>query len=150
PFSSTLDTVGVFARSVADAAWFGACLMGPDPRDEATLAKGPERLLRVPIEPLGSPPRIAVVRTPKWGLASEPQKAHFDANGAKLAAAGASVKEVNLPKLFDAAWDNVMVLLSRDAVRSFFSIESRHRIRLSPPLIELLDRGHAVTPEQYA
>src|SRR5262249_11143831 len=78
PFSATLDPVGVFARSVADAAWFGACLMGPDPRDEATLAKGPERLLRVPIEPLAAPPRIAVVRTPKWGLASEPQKAHFD------------------------------------------------------------------------
>jgi amidase len=34
-------------------------------------------------------------------------------------------------------------------VRSFLSIESRHRIRLSPHLTELLDRGHAVTPEQY-
>ena len=40
--------------------------------------------------------------------------------------------------------------MSRDAVKSFFPIESRHRIRLSPPLIELLDRGHRVTPEQYA
>ena len=35
------------------------------------------------------------------------------------------------------------------AMKSFFAIESRHRIRLSPPLIELLDRGHRVTPEQY-
>jgi Asp-tRNA(Asn)/Glu-tRNA(Gln) amidotransferase A subunit family amidase len=42
-----------------------------------------------------------------------------------------------------------MVILARDAVRSFLSIESRHRIRLSPHLIELLDRGHRVTPEQY-
>jgi len=150
PFSPTLDTVGVFARSVADAAWFGACLMGPDPRDEGTLFRGPERLLRVPLEPLATPPRIAVVRTPKWALASEPQKAHFDACVAKLAGAGAAVREVNLPKAFDAAWDNVMVLLSRDAVRTFLMIESRHRIRLSPPLIELLDQGHRVTPEQYA
>src|SRR3978361_1615590 len=30
PFAPALDTVGVFARSVADAAWFGACLMGQD------------------------------------------------------------------------------------------------------------------------
>ena len=149
-FAPTLDTVGVFARSVADAAWFGACLMGQDGRDEATYTKGPLRTLHVPLEPLAQPPRLAVVRTPKWDLATEAQRAHFDDCVARIAAAGAQVKEVNLPKLFDAAWDNVMVIASRDAVRSFAAIESRHRIRLSPPLIELLDRGHRVTPDQYA
>jgi Asp-tRNA(Asn)/Glu-tRNA(Gln) amidotransferase A subunit family amidase len=149
PFSATLDTVGVFARSVADAAWFGACLMGPDPRDEATLMRGPEKILRVPLEPLGAAPRLAVVRTQKWPLASEAQKAHFDESIARLQAAGATLREVSLPRLFDDAWDNVMTLMSRDAVKSFASIESRHRIRLSPHLIELLDRGHRVTPEQY-
>jgi Asp-tRNA(Asn)/Glu-tRNA(Gln) amidotransferase A subunit family amidase len=149
PFSATLDTVGVFARSVADAAWFGACLMGIDARDEATTVRGDERLLRVPLDTLAEPPRLAVVRTPKWNLASEAQRAHFDRNVAALEAAGAKVKEVNLPRLFDDAWENVMVIMSRDAVKCFFSIESRHRIRLSPPLIELLDRGHRVMPEQY-
>ena len=150
PFSSTLDTVGVFARSVADAAWFGACLMGTDPRDEATLGKPPEKTLRVPLEPLAAPPRLAVVRTPKWSLASDAQKQDFDSSLAKLQAAGASIREVNLPKLFDNAWDNVMTIMAHDAVKSFASIESRHRIRLSPHLIELIDRGHRVTPDQYA
>jgi Asp-tRNA(Asn)/Glu-tRNA(Gln) amidotransferase A subunit family amidase len=150
PFSPTLDTVGVFARSVADAAWFGACLMGPDPRDESTLVKGAEKTLHVPLEPLPAAPRIAVVRTQKWPLANEAQKANFDESVAKLAAAGATIREVNLPKLFDDAWDNVMTLMARDAVKSFASIESRHRIRLSPHLIRLLDHGHRVTPEQYA
>jgi amidase len=150
PFAGTLDTVGVFARSVADAAWFGACLMGPDPRDDATLGKPPEKTLRVPLEPLQSLPRLAVVRTPMWHLATDPQKELFDASVAKLQAAGAPIREVNLPKLFDNAWDNVMTILAYDAVKSFASIESRHRIRLSPHLIELLDRGHRVTPEQYA
>jgi amidase len=150
PFSGTLDTVGVFARSVGDAAWFGACLMGPDPRDEATIGKGPEKTLRVPLEPLAAPPRIAVVRTPKWPVASDVQKQQFDAALAKLQGAGAVIREVSLPKLFDGAWDNVMTIMSYDAVRSFGSIESRHRIRLSPHLIDILDRGHRVTPEQYA
>ena len=149
PFSPTLDTVGVFARSVADAAWFGACLMGQDARDEATFVKAPVHLLRVPLEPLANAPRLAVVRTPKWSLASAAQRAHFDQCVAALGAAGAAVKEVNLPKLFDNAWDNVMTIASRDAVKSFAPIESRHRIRLSPPLIELLDRGHRVSLEQY-
>ncbi len=149
PFSATLDTVGVFARSVADAAWFGTCLMGPDPRDESTLIRGLEKSLRVPLEPLAAAPRLAIVRTQKWPLASDAQKVHFDESITKLQAAGAMLREVNLPRLFDDAWDNVMTILSRDAVKSFASIESRHRIRLSPHLIELLDRGHRVTPEQY-
>jgi len=149
PISTTLDTVGVFARSVADAAWFGACLMGPDPRDDATLVKGPEKILRVPLEPLRAPPRLAVIRTSKWNLAAEPQRANFEASVIRLREAGAQVRDVNLPRLFDDAWENVMTIMSREAVRSFLSIESRHRIRLSPHLIELLDRGHRVTPELY-
>jgi Asp-tRNA(Asn)/Glu-tRNA(Gln) amidotransferase A subunit family amidase len=150
PFAPSLDTVGVFARSVADAAWFGACLMGVDNRDEATSMRGPLATLHVPLEPFATSPRLAVVRTPKWSLATEVQRAHFDECVAKLAAAGAQVKEVALPKFFDEAWENVMVIMARDAVKSFFSVESRHRIRLSPALQELLDRGHRVTPEQHA
>lgn len=149
PFSATLDTVGVFARSVADAAWFGACLMGQDAKDDATSVAGPVHLLRVPLEPLATPPRIAVVRTPKWNIASQAQQSHFDECVARLAMAGAATKDVNLPRLFDTAWDNVMLIASRDMVKSLFAVESRHRIRLSPLLIELLDRGHRVSLEQY-
>jgi amidase len=150
PFAPTLDTVGVFARSVADAAWFGACLMGEDFRDEATVVRAAPRLLHVPLEPLAEAPRIAVVKTQKWPVASDAQRQHFVECIMKLQAAGARVREVTLPRLFDGAWDNVMTILAHEAVKSFGSIESRHRIRLSPVLMELLDRGRAVTPDQYA
>ena len=76
PFSPTLDTVGVFARSVADAAWFGACLMGQDNRDEATYIRGPLSTLHVPLEPLAGPPRLAIVRTPKWSITTRTPLAH--------------------------------------------------------------------------
>jgi len=112
--------------------------------------KGATRTLRVPLEPQAAPPRLAVVRTPKWSLATEAQRTHFDECLETLKGAGAAAREVPLPRAFDDAWDNVMVIMARDAVKSFASIESRHRIRLSPPLIELLDRGHRVTPEAYA
>ncbi len=150
PFSATLDTVGVFARSVEDAAWFAACLMGPDARDEATTARGALHTLAVPLDPLAQPPRIAVVKTAKWPLASEAQRANFAEAIATLKDAGAAVREVPLPKAFDDAWDNVMAIMSREAVKSFASIESRHRIRLSPALLELLDKGRRLTPEAYA
>ena len=150
PFAPTLDTVGVFARSVADAAWFGACLMGEDFRDEATVVRAVPKLLHVPLEPLAEAPRIAVVKTPKWPLGSDAQRQHFVECIIKLQAAGAKVREVTLPRLFEGAWENVVAILAHEAVKSFASIESRHRIRLSPYLIELLDRGRTVTPEQYA
>jgi amidase len=150
PFAPTLDTVGVFARSVADAAWFGACLMGEDFRDEATVVRAAPKLLHVPLEPLADAPRIAVVKTSKWPIASDVQRAHFVECIMKLQAAGARVREVTLPRLFEGAWDNVMAIAAHEIVRSLASIESRHRIRLSPVLMELLDRGRAVTPDQYA
>jgi amidase len=104
----------------------------------------------VPLEPFAQPPRLAVVKTPKWQLATEAQRTHFVDTVAKLQAAGAKVREVALPKLFEGAWENAMTLLCADAVKSFASIESRHRIRLSPYLIEILDRGRRVTPGEYA
>jgi Asp-tRNA(Asn)/Glu-tRNA(Gln) amidotransferase A subunit family amidase len=91
-----------------------------------------------------------VVKTPKWPLASEAQRAHFAENVTKLQDAGAKVREVSMPRMFDDAWENVMTIMCHDAVKSFASIESRHRIRLSPHLIEILDRGHSVTPDEYA
>lgn len=150
PFSATLDTVGVFARSVDDAAWFAACLMGPDARDEATTVRGALRTLAVPLAPLGAAPRLAVVKTAKWPLASEAQRNHFAEVVATLRDAGAAVREVPLPRAFDDAWDNAMAIMGREAVKSFAAVESRHRIRLSPPLVALLDRGHRMTPEAYA
>ena len=151
PLSSTLDTVGVFARSVAEAAWFGACLMGVDHRDEATSIRGATKLLRVPLEPMSTiAPRLAVVRTSKWPLATEAQRTHFEGCLETLRAAGATLREVALPRLFDDAWETAFTIFAREAVKSFAAIESRHRIRLSPPLMELLDHGHRVTPEHEA
>jgi amidase len=121
-----------------------------DARDEATAIRGATKTLRVPLELLHGAPKLAVVRTPKWSIATEAQRNHFDQCVAMLRDAGAAVREVPLPRAFDDAWANVMTILARDAVKSFAAIESRHRIRLSPPLIQLLDRGHAITPEAYA
>jgi Asp-tRNA(Asn)/Glu-tRNA(Gln) amidotransferase A subunit family amidase len=150
PFSRTLDHVGVFARSVADAAWFGACLMGQDARDEATSIRGAMRTLAVPLAPLGHAPRIAVVKTSKWSLASEAQAANFAEAVAMLKDAGAVVREVPLPKAFDDAWNVARDIMDFDAARTFFAIESRHRLQLSAVLVELLDRGKRITSEAHA
>lgn len=150
PFSRSLDTVGVFARSVEDAAWFGACLMGLDPRDESTGIRAGMRSLSVPLASLGHAPRLAVVKTAKWSLASEAQHANFAEAVADLKDAGALVRDVPLPPAFNDAWNVVGAIMDHEAARSFASLESRHRMQLSPTLVELLDRGKRITPEQHA
>jgi Asp-tRNA(Asn)/Glu-tRNA(Gln) amidotransferase A subunit family amidase len=149
PFSRTLDHVGVFARSVEDAAWFGACLMGIDARDEATGIRAGMRSLSVPLASLGHSPRIAVVKTPKWSLASEAQRSNFTEAVANLKDAGALVRDVPLPPAFNDAWAVVQGIMDYDAARGFASLESRHRVQLSPALTELLDRGKRIMPEQH-
>lgn len=150
PFSRTLDHVGVFARSVEDAAWFGACLMGLDPRDEATGVRAAMRTLSVPLGRLAAPPRLAVVRTPKWSLATQAQQANFTEAIATLKDAGAAVRDVPLPPAFNEAWTVVQAIMDHDASRGFASLESRHRLQFSAPLQALLDRGKRITPEQHA
>jgi Asp-tRNA(Asn)/Glu-tRNA(Gln) amidotransferase A subunit family amidase len=60
------------------------------------------------------------------------------------------VREVPLPPAFGEAWSVVQALMDYDASRGFASIESRHRLQLSAPLAELLDRGKRITAEQHA
>ena len=149
PFSGTLDHVGVFARSVEDAAWFGACLMGLDNRDEATGIRAGMRSLCVPLAPLGHAPRIAVVRTPKWSAASEVQRSNFSESVATLKDAGALVRDVPLPSPFGEAWSVVGAIMDYEAARGFASLESRHRLQFSGALTQLLDRGKRITTEQH-
>lgn len=149
PFSGTLDHVGVFARSVEDAAWFGACLMGIDPRDEATGIRAGMRTLSVPLGRLAAPPRLAVVKTPKWSLATQAQQANFTEAVATFKDAGAQVREVPLPPAFNEAWNVVQAIMDYDASRGFASLESRHRLQFSAPLLQLLDRGKRITTEQH-
>jgi amidase len=84
PAAESLDTVGLMARSLVDVDLLMSILVGRD---------------RVPRE-VGSAPRIGLCRTP---LAHTLEQASIDAveDAAKrLSAAGATVREVTLPKKF--------------------------------------------------
>ena len=75
PFAETLDHVGVFARTVADAAYFAASLA-----ESGKFA--PE------IETLSRPPKIAVLHRYPWNAAEPDAARHFQSSLKRLAAAG--------------------------------------------------------------
>jgi aspartyl-tRNA(Asn)/glutamyl-tRNA(Gln) amidotransferase subunit A len=88
PLSETLDTVGVLGRSVGCCAILDALLAGTEPR---------------PPEPLGRPPRLAVVRNFFLADAEPVVVAAFDRALRRLRDAGADVVDIELPELDSVA-----------------------------------------------
>ena len=96
--SPPLDQVGVFARTVADAALLAQALMAFDDRDPAMrpaaqAGPGPAAAADPPVAP-----RFAFVKTPVWDQAAEDTRQAFAELCERL---GPHVQEVTLPSVFD-------------------------------------------------
>ena len=71
PQSPSLDTVGVFGRTVEDAALLADALFGHDPGDPTTRPMPPPRLWATAQSEAHVRPTFAFIRPPGWGEASE-------------------------------------------------------------------------------
>ena len=136
PFAETLDQVGVFARSAADAAYFTACLTD---RDAFTAEIG--ALVR--------PPRIAVLPRYPWNAADPPAAAQLQAVLARLAAAGTEVKAVDLPDDFEDAKRVHRTIMLYEGAREHAPRQARHRRVMSAELNAAIDEGLAMSHEDY-
>jgi aspartyl-tRNA(Asn)/glutamyl-tRNA(Gln) amidotransferase subunit A len=95
-FASSLDQIGPFARTVADAALTCEVLAGPDPRDATCLTTPAEKFS----EALGGDVRGVRIGVPR-GLLGDGVDAEvlaaFDRAIEKLAGLGAEISEIALP-----------------------------------------------------
>ncbi len=82
--SPSLDTVGVFARSVPDAALIAEALFGHDPRDRATAPAPAPRLLETALSRPPLPPVLGFVRPPGWEAADPDTRAALEELAASL------------------------------------------------------------------
>jgi len=135
PLSPSQDTVGVYGRSVPDAALFGAALIGFERPDFG--AKPASR------------PRIGVYRTPQWALAEAPMAAAFEAVGAKLERAGARVADAVAPPAFDAIVDASGVVNDYETYRSLAHERMHHMASLSTTLSTKLKQAADVSRARY-
>jgi len=129
----TLDTAGVIARSVEDAALLaGASGMRPD-------------LIRIDEF---SKPELGVCRSPNWQQMSPQGAAAFETAAKRLAAKGARLVDLELdfPEL-DAAASTILVY---EMARALAYEITNHRERVSPMLLERVDSGAAMPYGQYA
>src|SRR5690606_24648064 len=131
-----LDTVGVFARSVEDAALVAGAAAGrPD---------------LVEIEPLRAPPRIGICRTYEWPEVDDAGRAALLEAADALAAAGARVVAVELPEPFAALGAACEDIYGYELSRNLAEARRAHAELLSDGLRESIDAGARVSHERYA
>lgn len=147
-FSKTLDHVGLFARSVEDAAMLGCCLSGFDEGDGAGL-DSPQAICHPQrgIPPLDTPPRLALVRTPVWHLATPEQQENLLHTADRLRAAGATVNEVVLPPEFEGAHQLHRTIMFGEGARALQALQQEHRAQFSDQLNALIDEGLAISDD---
>jgi Asp-tRNA(Asn)/Glu-tRNA(Gln) amidotransferase A subunit family amidase len=133
--ADSLDTVGVMARNVDDAAFFTGIVAGrPALRD---------------IEMPQSPPRIGIYRTPMWGEAEPSTIAAMDRACSALERAGAWTAEIIVPVEHQGLTAAQETVMGFEMVRSLAHERIRHSAELSPRLAQMVDAGMAVGAEEY-
>lgn len=135
PLAESLDTVGAFATTVADAGRLAAVLTA---RSTLRPAEWPDRRW--------SRLRVGVCRTPEWGAAEPPARDALDLVAACLADVGCHVTEVGLGGAFDQALPAHQMIMAAEAAGALADEDRRHHDQLSRELCALLDEGTAIHP----
>ncbi len=133
-FSWSLDTVGLFAAGIADVAFAAAAITGRD--------------LRVDRQP-PQVPTIALVRTHLWPEASAEMQAAVERAARAAQAAGARVKDLTLPPIFEDAVRAHGMVQDYEAYRALADEFDRHRDAFGPILREQLGNAAGITPDAY-
>lgn len=144
--SPPLDTVGVFARTVEDAALMAEPLMAFDGRDSAMRPRARPALLETARSEPPVDPDIAFVRSPVWDKADDDTKAAFEELAAHL---GERVREVELPDAFGHGHDWHRTIMEADLAKNFRFDVDKEREKVSSVLCEMMDRGKTYTAVAY-
>lgn len=144
--SPSLDTMGVFAHIVEDAALVCDVLFGDDPADPATAPFPPPRLHATASAEPPVKPMLAFVRPPGWDDASP--ETHL-AMKEITDALGDQCFEAILPNAFDEAVAIRERINFAEMAKCYYAYERRGRDLLSPEMRDALDKGKAIPARDY-
>ena len=145
--SRALDHVGVFARSVADAALLAEVMAGLDEDDPDTRAIARPPLAEVAASAPPLPPRFAFVRSPAWKHAEKVTTAAF---AELVEALGEHVTEVEIGESFDRAIDMHRTIMEVEMAHNLHRDFEQGRRVLSEALRAQIERGRKVAAVDYA
>jgi len=135
PLADSLDTVGILAGTVEDAAFFAGVLS-----ERPAL-----RHLAVPSQA----PRFGFYRTPMWDQAEPETVAALDAARGALERAGAAVAELAIAPEHHGLAEAQNTIMCFEAVRAFAYERIERSAELSPRFAQMLDAGMAIGADVY-
>ena len=130
----SLDTVGIFARSVRDIALVRAAMT------ETSVVSLDET----------APPRVGVCRAPNWEDAEPETVEAVDSAAAALERADASVADIDLPPVFDTVENAFSVITAVEGGRSLAWEIADHRHRLNHWIRDQVALGESCSEADYA
>lgn len=145
--SRALDTLGVFARTVADAARLAEAVMGAHEGDPDTRNAAVPALCAAAAAPLPAPPRLAFAETPVWERAEPAAREAFAGPRARLAE---HITEAPLPEACGGALECHAAIMDADVARAMCGDYSARPGGLSPVLRAMIERGQNVSAADYA
>jgi len=136
--SRTLDHVGVFTRTVEDAALLAEVLVGFDEEDPDTRAVARPPLAQVAASEPPLPPRFAFVRSPAWKHVEPPMSAGL---AELVETLGGAASEVELDAGFERALDMHRTVMEVEMAHNLHRDYEQGRDQLSERLRGLIERG---------
>jgi aspartyl-tRNA(Asn)/glutamyl-tRNA(Gln) amidotransferase subunit A len=142
-----LDHVGLFTRTVRDAAILLYVLAGDDPLDPGCSTLPVPDYQSAVYNPL--PPRIGLVRDFFLEKANEETRKHVEAVAERFARAGARVEEVHLPASFVGEPEAHFKMLYAEAAVSHAERYAQHKDQYSPQMQDLIEKGKLISTAEY-
>lgn len=146
PQSPFLDTVGVFARNVADAALLAEVLAGHDPDDPATAPMPTPRLSQTALSAAPVRPAFALADLPAPPETPPAMRAALDELAGLL---GDRCERFELPAMFGEAVAIRTRINQAEMAKFYYGHEKRGRDLMSPVLTEAMDKGKTIPARDY-
>lgn len=144
--SRFLDTIGVFARSVEDAALLSEILIGYDKDDADCAISARPDLLSICRSAPPVAPTFAFVKTPAWDQADATTCEAFSKLGDTLSD---RCDMVDLPPLFADAWSWHRHIMLAEMAKNYAGYYTRSPEALSPRLNGMLQDGRQILAADY-
>ncbi len=132
--ADSVDTIGVFGRTVADAS---------------LLFEAVTELVR-PETPSLKGLKIGVCQTPFWDQADPSTQAHLRAIADRLASAGADLVDLAMPEEWSAIYDWHKTICEFEGARNMAHEMRTGRDFIGPDVLVQWDAGYKISPDTYA
>jgi Asp-tRNA(Asn)/Glu-tRNA(Gln) amidotransferase A subunit family amidase len=142
----SLDTVGVYGRSIEDLALIADVLSIYDDRDAASFAGSRGRMRPTAMEDWSLPPMFAFVKTDAWSSADA---STHEAYGELIEQLGNQAHEVSIDATCKHATDACKVLQDVELALHFGPILDRAPDKISKSLGEAIEQGRRVRGVDY-